>query len=160
MAELWLEALANLRDQLGKQNYETWIQPITFVSRDESCVYLNVPNKFFRDWLTEHYLTRIEEGLSKVAQQKMVVSLDVKQEPQIKTITDKNVGKQERGGERGRRTSNLIPKYTFENFVIGASNQFAHAASMAVANQPGDHYNPLFIYGGAGLGKTHQSSRT
>ena len=155
MAELWQEALAHLKDQLGKQNYETWIQPIVFVSRDKSCVYLNVPNKFFRDWLTEHYLTRIEEVLSKVAQQKMAVSLDVKQESQIKTIADKKVGKDEREREKSRRTSNLIPRYTFENFVIGASNQFAHAASMAVANQPGDHYNPLFIYGGVGLGKTH-----
>ena len=155
MAELWQEALAHLKDQLGKQNYETWIQPIVFVSRDKSCVYLNVPNKFFRDWLTEHYLTRLEEVLSKTAQQKLTVSLDVKQEPQIKIIAEKNVGKDEREREKRRRTSNLIPRYTFENFVIGASNQFAHAASMAVANQPGDHYNPLFIYGGVGLGKTH-----
>jgi chromosomal replication initiator protein len=114
-----------------------------------------VPNKFFRDWLTEHYLTRLEEVLSKTAQQKLTVSLDVKQEPQIKIIAEKNVGKDEREREKRRRTSNLIPRYTFENFVIGASNQFAHAASMAVANQPGDHYNPLFIYGGVGLGKTH-----
>jgi len=155
MAELWQEVLAHLKDQLGKQNYETWIQPIAFVSRDKSCVYLNVPNKFFRDWLTEHYLTRLEEVLSKTAQQKLTVSLDVKQEPQIKIIAEKNVGKDEREREKRRRTSNLIPRYTFENFVIGASNQFAHAASMAVANQPGDHYNPLFIYGGVGLGKTH-----
>jgi len=155
MAELWQEALAHLKDQLGRQNYETWIQPIAFVSRDKSCVYLNVPNKFFRDWLTEHYLTRIEEVLSKTAEQTLTVSFDVKQEPQIKTIAEKNVGKDEREREKRRRTSNLIPRYTFENFVIGASNQFAHAASMAVANQPGDHYNPLFIYGGVGLGKTH-----
>jgi len=155
MAELWQEVLAHLKDQLGKQNYETWIQPIAFVSRDKSCVYLNVPNKFFRDWLTEHYLTRIEEVLSKTAEQTLTVSFDVKQEPQIKTIAEKNVGKDEREREKRRRTSNLIPRYTFENFVIGASNQFAHAASMAVANQPGDHYNPLFIYGGVGLGKTH-----
>src|SRR3989304_8646939 len=155
MAELWQEALAHLKDQLGKKNYETWTQPIVFVSRDKSCVYLNVPNKFFRDWLTEHYLTRLEEVLSKAAQQKLTVSLDVKQEPQIKIIAEKNVGKDEREREKRRRTSNLIPRYTFENFVIGASNQFAHAASMAVANQPGDHYNPLFIYGGVGLGKTH-----
>jgi len=155
MAELWQEALARLKDQLGKQNYDTWIQPIAFVSRDKSCVYLNVPNKFFRDWLTEHYLTRIEEVLSKTAQQKLTVSLDVKQEPPIKTIAEKIAGKDEREREKRRRTSNLIPRYTFENFVIGASNQFAHAASMAVANQPGDHYNPLFIYGGVGLGKTH-----
>jgi len=155
MPELWQKVLAHLKDQLGKQNYETWIQPITFVSRDRTRLYLNVPNKFFRDWLTEHYLTRIEEVLSEAAQLKMLVSLDVKQEPQAKTVADKSVGRDERQRDRIQRNNNLIAKYTFDNFVIGASNQFAHAASMAVANQPGDHYNPLFIYGGVGLGKTH-----
>ena len=147
--------LVHLKDQLGKQNYETWIQPITFVSRDKTRLYLNVPNKFFRDWLMEHYLTQIEEALSNAAQQRMAVSLDVKPEPPSKAVADKSVRKDEREKDRGQRNNNLIPKYTFENFVIGASNQFAHAASMAVANQPGDHYNPLFIYGGVGLGKTH-----
>ena len=155
MAELWQKVLAHLKDQLGKQNFETWIQPITFVSRDKTRLYLNVPNKFFRDWLTEHYLTRIEEALSEAAQQKMAVSLDIKPEPQAKFVADKSVRKDERARDRVHRNNNLIAKYTFENFVIGASNQFAHAASMAVANQPGDHYNPLFIYGGVGLGKTH-----
>ena len=62
---------------------------------------------------------------------------------------------EEKQREQPNRTNNLIPKYTFENFVVGSSNQFAQAASMAVANQPGEHYNPLFIYGGVGLGKTH-----
>lgn len=155
MAELWQEALAQFRDQFGKQNYETWIQPITFASRDRNHIYLNVPNKFFRDWLTEHFLTPIEEVLSGVAQQKIIVSLDVKAEPQTKSSREKIVKKAESEKEKGQRHSNLIAKYSFENFVIGSSNQFAHAASMAVANQPGDHYNPLFIYGGVGLGKTH-----
>jgi chromosomal replication initiator protein len=155
MAELWQKVLAHLKDQVGKQNFDTWIQPITFVARDKNRLYLNVPNKFFRDWLTEHYLTRIEEVLSEAAQHKMAVSLDVKAEPQTKTVAEKSVRKDERERGRVHRNNNLIAKYTFENFVIGASNQFAHAASMAVANQPGDHYNPLFIYGGVGLGKTH-----
>src|SRR3989304_9899212 len=123
MAEVWQRALVDLRDQIGKQNYETWIQPITFVSRDKGRVCLNVPNMCFRDWLTEHYLTQIEEVLSKAAQQKMAVSLDVKQEPQIKTIAEKNVGKNEREREKGRRTSNLIQRDRFENFVMCAGNE-------------------------------------
>ena len=72
-----------------------------------------------------------------------------------RSTAEKTPKKDEKERDKPPRTSNLIPKYTFENFVIGASNQFAHAACMAVANQPGDHYNPLFIYGGVGLGKTH-----
>ena len=155
MIELWQEALAKIKDSVGKQNYETWIQPIEFTSRDRNQVHLDVPNKFFRDWLTEHFLARIEEALTAVAQQEISVSFNIQQEPQAKTGAEKSRKKEERERERPQRTNNLIPKYTFENFVIGASNQFAHAASMAVANQPGDHYNPLFIYGGVGLGKTH-----
>src|SRR3970040_2009327 len=100
MSELWQKALVDLRDQLGKQNYETWIQPITFVSRDKGRVCIHVPNKFFRDWLTEHYLTQIEEVLSKAAQQQLAVSFDVKQEPHTNTVADKNVRKDEREREK------------------------------------------------------------
>jgi len=156
MSELWQKALIDLRDAVGKQSYETWIQPINFAARDNNQVFLNVPNKFFRDWLTEHFLLQIETALSTVAQQKISVAFDVKQEAQEKIVAGKGAKNHaERERERPQRHNNLIPRYTFENFVIGASNQFAHAASMAVANQPGDHYNPLFIYGGVGLGKTH-----
>lgn len=155
MPELWQKALVHLKDQLGRQNYEAWIQPLTFVSRDKGRLCLNVPNKFFRDWLTEHYLSRIEAALSEVAQQQMKVSLDVNPDSETGAGQDKALRKDERDRDKVQRHSSLIAKYTFDSFVIGASNQFAHAASMAVANQPGDHYNPLFIYGGVGLGKTH-----
>ena len=100
MPELWQKVLGQLKDQLGKQNYETWIQPITFVSRDKTRLYLNVPNKFFRDWLTEHYLTRIEEALSEAAQQRMAVCLDVKPEPPSKAVADRSLRKDEREKDR------------------------------------------------------------
>jgi len=156
MSDLWQKALMHLKDSVGKQSYETWIQPISFATHDNHQVFLNVPNKFFRDWLTEHFLVQIEEALSTIAQQKITVAFDVKQESREKVVAGKSAkNHEERDRERPQRHNNLIPRYTFENFVIGASNQFAHAASIAVANQPGDHYNPLFIYGGVGLGKTH-----
>ena len=111
-----------------------------------------MPNKFFRDWVADHFFTTIEETLSSVARQPMRVSLTVNRTLQGRGRAEKRevVEKQ-----KPLRISNLIPKYNFENFIVGASNQFAHAASFAVATQPGDHYNPLFIYGGVGLGKTH-----
>jgi chromosomal replication initiator protein len=155
MDELWKKALGEIGTRLGKQNFETWIKPIHFESCMKNEVRLDVPNKFFRDWLTEHFLPQIEDVLSSIAHQQLKVSLNVNQHAQILTVDGKREPKEEREREKPHRLTNLNPKYTFENFVVGASNQFAHAASMAVANQPGEHYNPLFIYGGVGLGKTH-----
>jgi chromosomal replication initiator protein len=156
MDVLWEGALEQLKERLGKQNFETWIKPIRFSEQKGDEIRLEVPNKFFRDWLTDHFLGSIEQVLRAIARQEVKVCLNVNQSIQSKDVAQKNERKLESERDRPQRAhNNLIPKYTFENFVIGASNQFAHAASMAVANQPGEHYNPLFIYGGVGLGKTH-----
>lgn len=152
MDELWEEALKHLRERLGKQNFETWIKPIRVQESDGGDLALEVPNKFFRDWLVEHYLTPIQEILAALAHQSVKLSVTVNQRLQSSGDTEKRSEGEKR---KPARINNLIPKYNFENFVVGASNQFAHAASLAVANQPAEHYNPLFIYGGVGLGKTH-----
>jgi chromosomal replication initiator protein len=154
MQELWQKALVQLREQLGNQNFETWIRPIRVRDSTGDEINLEVPNKFFRDWLAEHFLRSINENLSALAHRSIKVSLNVNQKLQAGAPAPEK--RAERESPRApARVNNLIPKYTFENFVVGASNQFAHAASLAVANQPGEHYNPLFIYGGVGLGKTH-----
>ncbi|HYT53400.1 MAG TPA: chromosomal replication initiator protein DnaA [Verrucomicrobiae bacterium] len=155
MPELWNQALIEVKERIGKQNYETWIKPIRFASRSKSEINLEVPNKFFRDWLTEHYLLQIEDVLSSLAKDRVRVVFEINEKLESRSTGNRNIKKEEKERERPSRNTNLIPKYTFDNFVIGASNQFAHAACVAVANQPGDHYNPLFIYGGVGLGKTH-----
>jgi chromosomal replication initiator protein len=154
MDELWQGVLEQLRERLGNQNFETWIRPIRVKETSSEEISLEVPNKFFRDWLVEHFLGSIHESLSQLAHQSMKISLSVNQKLQSVSATPEK--RTEREPPRAPpRVNNLIPKYNFENFVVGASNQFAHAASFAVANQPGEHYNPLFIYGGVGLGKTH-----
>jgi chromosomal replication initiator protein len=155
MDELWRDALEEIRKRLGKQNFDAWIKPLHFDSRTKNEIRLNVPNKFFRDWLIEHFLELMEQVVSSIAHHEVKVCLNVKQQSPAEAPVEKIERKEEREREKPHRINNLIPKYTFENFIIGASNQFAQAASMAVANQPGDHYNPLFIYGGVGLGKTH-----
>ena len=156
MVELWEEALRQLSEKIGKQNFETWIKPVSVASLSGHRIVLGVPNKFFRDWLTEHYLAQIIEVLQSLIHHDVKVSLEVSNHTQPKSRAEKSGKKEEREPVKTpQRSNNLVHKYTFENFVVGASNQFAHAASMAVANQPGDHYNPLFIYGGVGLGKTH-----
>jgi chromosomal replication initiator protein len=155
MGEFWEQALDKLTERIGQHNFETWIKPLRFVGRNKNEIRVEVPNKFFRDWLTEHYLSQLEEILTGLVRTPVKVVLIVNADLQAHGTVEKPARKEEKERERSQRTNNLIPKYTFDNFVIGASNQFAHAACMAVANQPGDHYNPLFIYGGVGLGKTH-----
>ena len=155
MSEQWTQALAEIKEQIGAQNFETWIAPIRFVSRNKNEVVLEVPNKFFRDWLTEHYINKLEAVLSSSARLAVRVIFQVNEKAAKLPTSEKAAKKDERERDKPQRASNLVAKYTFENFVIGASNQFAHAACVAVANQPGDNYNPLFIYGGVGLGKTH-----
>src|SRR6516164_10736467 len=154
MPELWSQAIAEIKERIGRHNYETWIKPISFVSRNKNEICLDVPNKFFRDWLTEHYLTQLQEILSTLAKHDVKVVFEINEKTSRQTIVEKGLKRDERDRVQ-RSTSNLVLKYTFQNFVVGASNQFAHAACFAVANQPGEHYNPLFIYGGVGLGKTH-----
>ena len=155
MSEQWTQALEDIKEQIGAQNFETWIAPIRFVSRNKNEVVLDVPNKFFRDWLTEHYMSKLEEVLSASAKHAVRVILQVNERAAKLPHPERVVKKDDRERDKPQRANNLVEKYTFENFVIGASNQFAHAACVAVANQPGDNYNPLFIYGGVGLGKTH-----
>lgn len=152
MDELWERALEELREQLGKQNFETWVKPIRVREKSREEIGLEVPNKFFRDWLVEHFLPQIQETLTALSHQTLKVSVIVNPQLQTRAAPEKRAE-----GERHkpRQINNLILRYNFETFVVGASNQFAHAASLAVANQPGEHYNPLFIYGGVGLGKTH-----
>ena len=162
MLEMWEEALRQLREKIGKQNFETWIKPIRIDSITGDSIVLGVPNKFFRDWLSEHYFPQISEVLETLTHKELKISLAINNQSNQSSVARAEKGprpdkKEERepNTKHSSRANNLVPKYTFENFVVGASNQFAHAASMAVANQPGDHYNPLFIYGGVGLGKTH-----
>lgn len=152
MDELWEGALKRLRETLGKQNFETWIKPIRVRESDDGEIVLEVPNKFFRDWLVEHFHAAIQETLAELSHRSVRLSVAVNNQLQARGRTEKGI---ERERPKASRVNNLIPRYNFENFVVGASNQFAHAASLAVANQPGEHYNPLFIYGGVGLGKTH-----
>jgi len=156
MGELWAEALTEIKERIGKQNFEAWIKPARFILKSKNEIILEVPNKFFRDWLTEHYLHHIEMVLSSISKCDVIVTFEINTKLEHQIPAGKADKTQEKELEpASRNNKSLVQKYTFENFVIGASNQFAHAACTAVANQPGEHYNPLFIYGGVGLGKTH-----
>lgn len=158
MVELWQQALVRLKEDLGKQNFDSWIKPTSIVSLNKTELRLAVPSKLHRDWITEHYLSAIEQVAASLSGQPIAVTFEVDPETVEKGLAAEKPQRREereKAPTAAQRTNNLSVRYTFESFVVGASNQFAHAASLAVANKPGVHYNPLFIYGGVGLGKTH-----
>ena len=159
---MWNDALVYIQEKVPKQVFETWFTPVVLDRIEETTAYLAVPNKFFGEWLGEHYRDLLAEAVS-VAQGGG--HLDVSFVVNHKQAPSSSPAQQESGpadtagrgfvASRSKRGVQLNPKYTFKSFVVGAGNQFAHAACMAVAEQPAKDYNPLFLYGGVGLGKTH-----
>lgn len=154
---VWQEALHYIQEKVPKQVYDTWFIPVHLDRIENSTAYIGVPNKFFGDWLGDHYGPLLAEAVSTArGGGEMAVSFSVVQKaarPAESPAAPPPAKNQ--APAKPRRGIQLNPKYTFKNFVVGAGNQFAHAACMAVAEQPGKAYNPLFIYGGVGLGKTH-----
>jgi len=155
---VWEEALAYIGAKVPKQVFDTWFVPVQLQHIEDSSARIVVPNKFFGEWLEKHYRSLLGEALAAAYGRETVdvafvtgSRAEARSEP-VPAHTSANRGSQ---AGRQRRTAHLNPKYTFTSFVVGASNQFAHAASLAVADKPAQAYNPLFIYGGVGLGKTH-----
>lgn len=154
----WQDALAYIQGRVPKQVYDTWFTPICLERIEDSTAQLGVPNKFFGDWLHQHYGPLLSEAVSAArggleTAITFVIFKQAKKQPDGSGSTVATV--RQNTGPRAKRGIQLNPKYTFKNFVVGAGNQFAHAACMAVAEQPAKAYNPLFIYGDTGLGKTH-----
>ena len=151
MAEnIWEQALKVLEKKLNKQLLETWFKRTKFVSFGDGVLLLEVPSRFFQDWLKEHYYSLIMDALSSTCKEVVkidfsIVPPDLEGEPRVEM----------RNSSSPPFPMHLNPRYTLDNFVVGESNHVAHAASLAVAESPSKAYNPLFIYGGVGLGKTH-----
>jgi chromosomal replication initiator protein len=162
MENIWLAAQSNIAKVLTPQTFDTWIRPISYVSHKSNSILLEVPNKFVKEWVEEKYLTMIQEAVSSLTGNKYTFEFRVNDKlPGIGTVETAEMAipqdepPSNEKPKQGDFISNLNTKYTFENFVCGGSNQFAHAAAQAVAVNPATNYNPLFIYGGVGLGKTH-----
>ena len=158
MDAFWDKTSKFIQEKISKQNFDTWIKPIKIVAMEDKCVQLAVPNKFFKDWLLDNYASTIKQSLQHAAgidvDIDFVLSKNKDQEPAAKHAAhSKNTSAAPIN--RGKNFSFLNDNYNFDRFVVGPCNQFAHAASIAVAKQPAKNYNPLFIYGGSGLGKTH-----
>ena len=152
---LWEQVKEKIRSQVNDQSFLTWFAPTSQVSFENGSLVINVPNKFFKDWLSENYRDIVQDAARNIAGLECTVNFQI------------DAGKKPKRGEDSRQLPlppmrslqhglpSLNPKYDFGSFVVGSSNQFAHAACLAVAQSKSRTYNPLFIYGGVGLGKTH-----
>ena len=152
----WQHAQKTLRESLGESNYETWIKPLRVAAMGDGKVLLDAPSKFFRDWVENRHLTALRDALRDDVDASPDVTLQVKHGTQGELFEpDEKPAPSESKPTVAARLAHLVPRYTFENFVVGPSNQLAHAAARAIANNPGAVYNPVFIYGTTGVGKTH-----
>ena len=159
---LWQKVADYLRGVLNPDVFSRWIEIITPVSIQDKCFVLNVENDFYKDWLEKHYKSFILDALTVVSgREDLTVRFDVlgastpKAEPKQALREVEPPKKVPRAKMGTLRASTLNPTFTFENFVAGPSNSFAHAAALAVSEAPGRAYNPLFIHGQTGIGKTH-----
>jgi chromosomal replication initiator protein len=155
---LWEKSINIIQNKISQQNFDTWIRPIKVNLLEGNQIYLSVPNKFFKDWLVENYRPIITEVLSSVAGVELVVNFIIREDGGSSVLQGQLPDKSMPAAKKPVRIkmhASLNQIYNFERFVVGASNQFAHAAAVSVAEQPAKNYNPLFIYGGVGLGKTH-----
>ncbi|MBT6177271.1 MAG: chromosomal replication initiator protein DnaA [Deltaproteobacteria bacterium] len=184
--ELWQGFIESIRSNLSSHVVQTWFEPALCVGADNATIQLALRDSFARDWLSNHYLTFIHDGLTRFTGREMVVELQVvpelfmNTEPDDESLDDLEEDLQAPEQDRlelvaplndtddspirivresldpeRRSVRQLNRRYTFNEFVCGPSNQFAYAATKAVAGKPGQSYNPLFIFGGVGLGKTH-----
>lgn len=172
-ADLLSSILNAISKRVNQQTFDMWFRPISSARKDDSSIYLSVPNEVFRDWITNNYFDVIEESLHEldldayqltfviddtpaagIRQAEIESSISSKSKPFPTKDQGFAVGVA-RALETEPMELPLNPKYTFDTFVVGSCNQFAHAASLAVVDMPSKTYNPLYVYGGVGLGKTH-----
>ncbi len=149
---IWNKVRPILARELSEQSFRTWLEPIGCIDVNESVITLGVPDNYYGLWLKGHYENLIVSALEEVCGDKKEIRYQVIEKVQPKALSPEPQAAvpSPDGSELG-----LNKKYTFENFVIGPGNRFAHAAAMAVSEAPARQYNPLFIYGPVGLGKTH-----
>ena len=151
MQELWTKALFSIKDKLESHQYDHWFKPIVCEAVTESEIVLKVPDRFFHEWLHDNYFELLTSSLREQAARELNIRFTYAEAQALEQGSPRPVHKKEAPSS----TIAIDGRYTFDQFVVGASNQFAHAACAAVADAPGRNYNPLFIYGGVGLGKTH-----
>lgn len=165
MEETWDKTITRLQESLPPHTFNTWIKPLSYKTADDSQVFVEVPNTYYRDRLQSTYSSMIKKTMRELSQN---INLDVAfvvpsttspvfNPDQFKKISQEKTREKlaQKAVIQTQEKTNLYDQYTFDKFIVGTGNQFAHAAAESVAAKPGQQYNPLFLYGGVGLGKTH-----
>lgn len=157
--KLWDSVLVEMELNLSKPNFNTWFKDTAIIKQEDGAVYLGVPNTFVQDWLGSKFHNTILKSLRALSPNIQSLHYIIsKENPKEKIIVEKNTQTTKElpmSDVYINKDDNLNPRYTFESFIVGPFNEFAHAASQAIIKKPGIVYNPLFIYGGTGHGKTH-----
>ncbi|GAQ94306.1 chromosomal replication initiator protein [Thermodesulfovibrio aggregans] len=144
--KIWQKILEIIAQKVGESTFELWFSPIKLIDIKNSEIFIEVPNRFFKDWIEDNFPSIISDAFYQITGNQISVRYIITGKEQEVLVEEKR---------QVVKRGNLNPRYTFSTFVVGPSNQFAHAAALRVAENPGFAYNPLFIYGGVGLGKTH-----
>jgi chromosomal replication initiator protein len=155
---IWNESLEIIKENINPRSYQTWFAPLKSLSISENSLTLSVPNKFFCEWLDNHYLTLLKNAVAQVAGQSLSIKYQILDERPYSPYSGQMFESEIKPSKSvtPRIETNLNAHYNFDNFIVGDGTRFAHAAASAVADSPGStNYNPLIIYGGTGLGKTH-----
>ena len=152
--DIWQKSLSKIAEKVGESTFDLWFKPIKLIQLKDKAAILEIPNRFFRDWIEDYYPTIISDVMDGLLGYTVNVKYKIaeKEDAALKKLDSKLETRRTRLASRGIY---LNPRYTFNTFVVGPSNQFVHAAAIRVGENPGFAYNPLFIYGGVGLGKTH-----
>ncbi len=156
---LWDQILARIESKVNRHTFYTWFRPTSLAAEKGDSITVRVPTEMFREWLTKHYSGVIAETMAEIGEREIAVQFvaDATSEGADIALSPEEAAALEAGVPPvvSPHPAGLNPRYTFDSFIVGSSNSFAHAACRAVAEVPSRSYNPLFIYGGVGLGKTH-----
>ncbi|MBQ7757935.1 chromosomal replication initiator protein DnaA [Anaerotignum sp.] len=153
LKQIWEEALKHIEEGTSPISFETWIQPIIPCGIDGNKIILQVENGFFKEMIEKRHLPVIRTAIKMVTKSEYEIMITTEEEQKAGNLSKHNLVEKKKSDNELAR--NLNPKYVFDSFVVGNSNRMAHAASLAVAESPAQAYNPLFLYGNSGLGKTH-----
>ncbi|MFH1479533.1 MAG: chromosomal replication initiator protein DnaA [Candidatus Omnitrophota bacterium] len=154
LSNIWNKILAYTKEEIGDRAFENWFIQTRLVSISDDSISIQVPSNFFKDWIYDHYRDALNIAILKTIGKTLSLQFEVKAQSGLADSSpDKIIQPSQQPAQK--KPFYLNPSYTFEGFVVGSSNRFAHAATMAIAESPAKAYNPLFIYGGVGLGKTH-----